>query len=515
MKLKIPWIGNRREAQGWGIALVAIALILLTVWPPFNCFGTNCFGTNSGQAMDVSIEPPQGSGFTSGDFNVSQVVISFDTVDNFGQLMVSYFSTWHPVVFDITFPFEPKNLRFNTGNLTRVGKSATPGFWYASVKDYTLNGPMYLYFSFSDIMYRNLWKATMTVTTYNALPIPEASIFGGGYRSILIASQSLVIAVAYPNGQSLDPDTFPAPTNSYAPSNYNGMNWQSWTFNQALGGRSVRLSLQTHTLNASLPLPIELRDFTVPLVAFLFGLTFRSYPSRRNEDTKDLHRLSAEPATSQVQPDIVAAGIGADSVSLRESEQGFRKRAKMTWSRLSMVPTARNITRVVVSLFVAIILFDIVFLMLWAKSSLLDTLSINGWVVGVLALVLYLLDAYSVDPVFLQIRFFPREGSNPREFEIQATVSNEGGLKVRSCQVEVRREGQPAIRLSRVMVEGPHGAIHADPPNDRIHEFPLFSKRPVQVRGHIPAPDDSKVTIVILVGVARAEFSPVSFYLSP
>ena len=76
------------------------------------------------------------------------------------------------------------------------------------------------------------------------------------------------------------------------------------------------------------------------------------------------------------------------------------------------------------------------------------------------------------------------------------------------------REGAPAIRLSRVIVEGSLGPIAADPPNDRSDDFPLFPNRPIQVRGHITAPDNTKVTIVIKVGMARVEFSPVSFYLS-
>jgi hypothetical protein len=172
-----------------------------------------------------------------------------------------------------------------------------------------------------------------------------------------------------------------------------------------------------------------------------------------------------------------------------------------------------------ISLLFAIILIETLFLTLLVHYSVLDAVSVTGWIVGIIALVLYLLDAFSVDPVFLRIQFFPLTrvsptNESPRQFRIEATVSNEGGLKVRSCQVEVRREGAPAVLLNRVIVEGPHGAIAADPPNDKINDFPLFSRRPVQVRGFITAPDNTRVTMVIKVGITRVEFSPVSFHLS-
>lgn len=186
----------------------------------------------------------------------------------------------------------------------------------------------------------------------------------------------------------------------------------------------------------------------------------------------------------------------------------------MTWSRLSRVPNARNVTSVVVSLLFAVILFELLFLTLWAGYSILNALSVTGWVVGMIALVLYLQDAFSVDPVFLQIRFFPTDRT-PGEYEIQATVSNEGALKISSCQVELRKEGQPPILLNRIIVEGPRGAIRADSPNDVINDFPLFSRRPVQVRGYVTALNNTRVTLVIKAGKSRVEFSPVSFNLSP
>jgi hypothetical protein len=182
------------------------------------------------------------------------------------------------------------------------------------------------------------------------------------------------------------------------------------------------------------------------------------------------------------------------------------------WPRLLMVPTAKNIAWIVVAMLLVILFVESVFLTLLAHYSTLDAVSITGWAVGIIALVLYLLDAFSVEPVFLRIQFFPID-KTPREFRIEATVSNEGGMKVHSCQVEVRREGEPTVRLNRVIVEGPLGnAIMADPPNDIINDFPLFPKRATQVRGYITAPDNTKVTIVIKAG--KSEYSPVSFHLS-
>ncbi len=185
---------------------------------------------------------------------------------------------------------------------------------------------------------------------------------------------------------------------------------------------------------------------------------------------------------------------------------------KANWSRL-WVPTARNIAWIVVSLLLVIIFVETLFLTLWVHYSVLDSVAITGWVIGIISLVLYLLDAFSVDPVFLRIYHFPTD-KTPREFEIQATVSNEGGMKIRSCQVEVRAEGGDSILLNRVIVEGLKGAVMAEPPNHIINDFPLFSRRPVQLRGYITAPDNTRVTLVIKVGRARVKLSPVTFRLT-
>lgn len=182
----------------------------------------------------------------------------------------------------------------------------------------------------------------------------------------------------------------------------------------------------------------------------------------------------------------------------------------MSRLRIPRAITSRNIGGLVVVLLVVILFIDSLFLILWAHYSVLDTVGITGWIVGILSLALYLLDTFYVEPVFLQIQFFP---TGPRQFRIEATISNEGGMTIHSCRVEVRRQGEPTILLNRVIVEGPRGAIPADPPNDRIDNFPLFPNRPTRVRGYISAPDNTRVTIVIKA--AGAEFSPISFYLSP
>jgi hypothetical protein len=214
---------------------------------------------------------------------------------------------------------------------------------------------------------------------------------------------------------------------------------------------------------------------------------------------------------------LVYSGIVVYSTNLLRSEprptESLSNRWRVNWSKLWILyPTARNLTRYVLALFSVIIAGNLAFLILWVGLSVLDALSINGWAVGVLALVLYIIDANSLNPVFLEIRFIPLD-TIPREFEIHATVSNEGGLAVRSCQVEVGGEGVTPVRLSRALVEGPRGAVMAEPPNHIIDDFPLLSRRPVRVRGKIVAPDNTRVTMVIKVGRARAEFASVTFPL--
>ncbi|HZY94898.1 MAG TPA: hypothetical protein VFE98_08610 [Candidatus Bathyarchaeia archaeon] len=275
------WFGRHRQvrrALKWSPAILAMLLILASVWPP-----VPWFGTNSGKPIDVGIRPPA-SGFTGLNFNTSKIILELNTVWNIGSLRVSYSAAWQPVTFDITFPFDATLFGFNhPGNLTRSGKSSTPGFWYLTVTDYS-QGDLTVFFSFSDIMSRNFWKSTITITTYNVFAIPEAQFLPGVSQSIMIQAKTLIIAVGYPNGQSMDSDTFPAPNNAYAPTNYFGINWQSWTIDQASGGagHSVRLSLQTHSLGPSLPLPVELKDFVLPIVGFLLGFSVQSYRSRRH-----------------------------------------------------------------------------------------------------------------------------------------------------------------------------------------------------------------------------------------
>lgn len=176
------------------------------------------------------------------------------------------------------------------------------------------------------------------------------------------------------------------------------------------------------------------------------------------------------------------------------------------------VLTARNAGTWIIVLLFVILLVDSLVLTFFAHYSVLDAVAITGWMVGVISLALYLLDSFSFDPVFLRIAFSPTTVS-PREFLIEATVSNEGGMRVHSCKVEVQRDGAEPILLNRVIVQGPRGAVAADPPNDKINEFSSFPRRPVQLRGYITAPDNTRVTIVIKT--RTGEFSPVSFYLSP
>lgn len=256
----------------WKLALLALGLIVLMVLPPLN------YASNSQQSMDINVKPPEG-GFSGHDFNVSETDFTFDTVTGFGQVQVSYSATWSPIVFYLTFPFDIKNPHLDGGNITQYGKSVKPGFWFVFVRDYS-RGPFILYFAFHDIMSRNLWTDQLSLTIYNPLPIPE--IPGSGYFSVLRISQTINVGVSYPDGQALDlANTSPSPTNSFAPGNFFGESWASWTFSPPPVGRSFRVSVYNPFFTWGVPLPIGLKDFGVPIISFLLGYNFQQYRSRK------------------------------------------------------------------------------------------------------------------------------------------------------------------------------------------------------------------------------------------
>ncbi len=139
----------------------------------------------------------------------------------------------------------------------------------------------------------------------------------------------------------------------------------------------------------------------------------------------------------------------------------------------------KNIARILVVALFAIVIGEYLVLTLLLNVSFVDAISITGWIVAMISLILYIGDRYEIQPVFLKIHYEPVRNT-PGRYLIEAHVSNEGAMDVRksSCEILLTGVGIASTRLNRVIVKGPTGAIRAKPPYGEIPFIPLYPKKP-------------------------------------